>query len=69
MEDPCALCRDDLMLRFLVLHSYRLAFCPARLTKLGPQLLRVWKAASATFYFKRRVGVFFIREFAAAVIK
>lgn len=60
---------DDLMLRFLVMHSYRLAFRPARLSKLARQLVGVWKAGSATLYFKRRVGIFFLRELAAAVAR
>jgi abequosyltransferase len=60
---------DDLMLRFLVMHSYRLAFQPASVSKLAGQLVKIWKAGSRTLYFKRRVGIFFLRELAAGMTR
>lgn len=60
---------DDLMLRFLLMHSYRLAFRPAEPSKLARQLVKVLKAGSSTFYFNRCVGFFFLRELAAGIAR
>lgn len=60
---------DELMLRFVLMHSYRLSFRPLRPRVLGRQLLDVWNAGSDTLYFKRKMGLLFLREAAAGVIR
>lgn len=59
---------DDLMLRFVLMHSYRLAFRPLRPLVLGRQLLDVWKAGGGSMYFRRKMGMLFLREAAAGAL-
>jgi abequosyltransferase len=60
---------DELILRFVLMHSYRLAFRPLRPAVLGKQFVGVWKAGSSTLYLKRRMGVLFLREIASSVLR
>lgn len=60
---------DELMLRFVLMHSYRLAVRPLRPAALARQLLGVWKAGSNTLYFRRQMGLLFLREAASSVMR
>lgn len=60
---------DELMLRFVLMHSYRLAVRPLRPATLVKQLVRVWKAGSNTPYFRRKMGMLFLREAASSVMR
>lgn len=60
---------DELMLRFVLMHSYRLAFRPLRPATLARQLISVWKAGSSTLYFRRKMGLLFFREMVSGVVR
>lgn len=60
---------DELMLHFVLMHSYRLAFRPLRPAVLAGQLMNVLKAGSSTGYFRRKMGLLFLREIASGLVR
>lgn len=59
---------EELMLRFVLMHSYRLAFRPLRPRVLLNQLFALWKTGSQTLSFKGKMGLLFLREIASGAV-
>lgn len=60
---------DDLLIRFMVMHSYRLSFRPLQLKRLFQQLKIIFLSENSSAYFKRRTLSFFAKETLAALLK
>ena len=60
---------DDLFLRFVVVHSYRLAFRPLRPRVLLSQYQAMRRMPGVSKALKWRLGYLFVREFTASLLK
>lgn len=60
---------DDLLIRFMMMHSYRLSFRPLRPRTLFRQLKFILASDNSSAYFKRRVLTFFTKETLGVMLK
>lgn len=60
---------DNLLLKFMVMHSYRLAFRPLNFSLLLRQYITLLSITGLTLSFKRRVSILFGKEIVASLVK